>query len=96
MREARAGGARRETDCLRALAGKQPLAAGETVGHASDVAARKVRARLRILDGIRVVRTRVLRVMPIAQGLRRLYGSIDADVARGLALRMDYSSPDQS
>ncbi len=127
---------------------------------------RKVHARLRILDGIRVTRTRVLRVMrahgllsphrgrqgaakthdgrvitqapnvmwgtdgvrvftlddgwgwifaavehwnaecvgwhvckvgsrfaaldPIAQGLERLYGSLDADVARGLALRMDH------
>ena len=27
---------------------------------------------------------------PIAQGLERLYGSLDADVARGLALRMDH------
>lgn len=27
---------------------------------------------------------------PIAQGLRRLSGSVDADVARGLALRMDH------
>ena len=129
---------------------------------------RKVHARLRILDGIRVTRTRVLRVMrahgllsphrgrqgaakthdgrvitqapnvmwgtdgvrvftlddgwgwifaavehwnaecvgwhvckvgsrfaaldPIAQGLERLYGSLDADVARGLALRMDHGS----
>ena len=129
---------------------------------------RKVHARLRILDGIRVSRTRVLRVMrahgllsphrerqaemnahdgtivtsapqvmwgtdgvrvftaddgwvwtfaavdhwnaeclgwhvctvgnrfaaldPIAQGLRRLYGSVEADVARGLALRMDHGS----
>ena len=129
---------------------------------------RKVHARLRILDGIRVARTRVLRVMrahgllsphrgrqgaakthdgrvitqapnvmwgtdgvrvftlddgwgwifaavehwnaecvgwhvckvgsrfaaldPIAQGLERLYGSLDADVARGLALRMDHGS----
>ena len=127
---------------------------------------RKVHARLRILDGIRVARTRGLRVMrahgllsphrgrqgaakthdgrvitqapnvmwgtdgvrvftlddgwgwifaavehwnaecvgwhvckvgsrfaaldPIAQGLERLYGSLDADVARGLALRMDH------
>ena len=127
---------------------------------------RKVHARLRILDGIRVARTRVLRVMrahgllsphrgrqgaakthdgrvitqapnvmwgtdgvrvftlddgwgwifaavehwnaecvgwhvckvgsrfaaldPIAQGLDRRYGSLDADVARGLALRMDH------
>ena len=126
---------------------------------------RKVHARLRILDGIRVARTRVLRVMrahkllsphrgrqgaarvhdgtivtqapnvmwgtdgvrvftlddgwgwiftavehwnaecvgwhvckvgsrfaalePIAQGLRRIYGALDADSARGLALRMD-------
>ena len=129
---------------------------------------RKVHARLRILDGIRVARTRVLRVMrahgllsphrgrqgaakthdgrrhhpgaqrdvgdgrragiharrrvgldlrgsrtlergvcgvarvqsreplaaldPIAQGLERLYGSLDADVARGLALRMDHGT----
>ena len=127
---------------------------------------RKVHARLRILDGVRVSRTRVLRVMraqgllsphrgrqgdpkapdgtivtsapdvmwgtdgvrvftaedgwvwtfaavdhwnaecvgwhvckvgsrfaalePIAQGLGRLYGSVEADVARGLALRMDH------
>ena len=129
---------------------------------------RKVHARLRILDGIRVARTRVLRVMrehgllsphrgrqgaakahdgtvstqapnvmwgtdgvrvftrddgwgwifaavehwnaecvgwhvckvgsrfaalePLAQGLQRIYGSLDADVARGLALRMDHGS----
>ena len=129
---------------------------------------RKVHARLRILDGVRVARTRVLRVMraqgllsphrgrqgdpkahdgtivtsapcvmwgtdgvrvftaddgwvwtfaavdhwnaecvgwhvckvgsrfaalePIAQGLGRLYGSVAADVARGLALRMDHGS----
>ena len=129
---------------------------------------RKVHARLRILDGIRVARTRVLRVMrahkllsphrgrqgtarvhagtivtqapnvmwgtdgvrvftlddgwgwiftavehwnaecvgwhvckvgsrfaalePIAQGLRRIYGALDADSARGLALRMDHGS----
>ena len=129
---------------------------------------RKVHARLRILDGIRVARPRVLRVMrahgllsphrgrqgaakthdgrvitqapnvmwgtdgvrvftlddgwgwifaavehwnaecvgwhvckvgsrfaaldPIAQGLERRYGSLDADVARGLALRMDHGS----
>ena len=129
---------------------------------------RKVHARLRILDGIRVARTRVLRVMrthgllsphrgrpgttkvhdgtivtpapnvmwgtdgvrvftvnegwvwvfaavehwnaecvgwhvckvgsrfaalePIAQGIRRLYGSLDVAVARGLALRMDHGS----
>ena len=129
---------------------------------------RKVHARLRILDGIRVSRTRVLRVMraqkllspyrgrqgamkshdgtivtsapdimwgtdgvrvftaddgwvwtfaavdhwngecvgwhvckvgnrfaalePVAQGLRRHYGSVEADVARTLALRMDHGS----
>ena len=129
---------------------------------------RKVHARLRILDGVRVARTRVLRVMraqgllsphrgrqgdpkahdgtivtsapcvmwgtdgvrvftaqdgwvwtfaavdhwnaecvgwhvckvgsrfaalePVAQGLGRLYGSVAADVARGLALRMDHGS----
>ena len=129
---------------------------------------RKVHARLRLLDGIRVARTRVLRVMrahgllsphrgrqraapvhdgtigtqapnlmwgtdgvrvftvdegwvwifaavehwnaecvgwhvckvgsrfaalePIAQGLLRLYGALHADIARGLALRMDHGS----
>ncbi len=129
---------------------------------------RKVHARLRILDGIRVARTRVLRVLrahkllsphrgrqgtarvhagtivtqapnvmwgtdgvrvftlddgwgwiftavehwnaecvgwhvckvgsrfaalePIAQGLRRIYGALDADSARGLALRMDHAA----
>lgn len=129
---------------------------------------RKVQARLRIVDGIRVARTRVLRVMrahgllsphrgrqgdpkphdgtiitaaprvmwgtdgvrvftvddgwvwtfaavdhwnaecvgwhvckvgsrfaalePIAQGLQRLYSSVEADVARGLTLRMDHGS----
>ena len=129
---------------------------------------RKVHARLRILDGVRVARTRVLRVMrahgllsphrgrqgdpqahdgtivtaapyvmwgtdgvrvftaedgwvwtfaavdhwnaecvgwhvckvgsrfaalePVAQGLGRRYGSVEADVARGLALRMDHGS----
>ena len=29
---------------------------------------------------------------PIAHGLERFYGSLDADVARGLALRMDHGS----
>ena len=29
---------------------------------------------------------------PIAQGLRRIYGALDADSARGLALRMDHGS----
>ena len=29
---------------------------------------------------------------PVAQGLRRLSGSVEADVARGLALRMDHGS----
>ena len=29
---------------------------------------------------------------PVAQGLRRHYGSVEAEVARGLALRMDYGS----
>ena len=129
---------------------------------------RKVHARLRILDGVRVSRTRVLRVMraqgllsphrgrqgepkphdgtivtsapdvmwgtdgarvltvddgwvwtfaavdhwnaecvgwhvckvgdrfaalePVAQGLRRRYGSVEADAARGLSLRMDHGS----
>ncbi len=172
LRAARSGGApagRRPRGPAPALSGEQLLAAiradlarspfqGE--GH------RKVHARLRILDGIRVARTRVLRVMrahgllsphrgrqgnpklhdgtiitaapqvmwgtdgvrvctvddgwvwtfaavdhwnaecvgwhvckigsrfaalePVAQGVRRLYGSVDADVARGLALRMDH------
>ena len=29
---------------------------------------------------------------PIAQGLRHVYGSVDAEIARGLALRMDHGS----
>ena len=29
---------------------------------------------------------------PISQGLQRIYGSVDAEVARGLALRMDHGS----
>ena len=29
---------------------------------------------------------------PIAQGLRQMYGSVEADIARGLALRMDHGS----
>ena len=29
---------------------------------------------------------------PVAQGLRRYFGSVEADVARGLALRMDHGS----
>ena len=86
---------------------------------------RKVHARLRILDRIRVSRTRVFTaedgwvwtfaavdhwnaecvgwhvckvgnrfaaLEPIAQGLGRRYGSVEADVARGLALRMDHGS----
>ena len=98
---------------------------------------RQVHARrLRILDRLRVSRTRVLRVMrtrgllsptaddgwvwtfaavdhwnaecvgwhvckvgsrfaalePLAQDSGRLYGSVEADVARGLALRMDHGS----
>ena len=38
------------------------------------------------------VGTRFAALEPIAQGLRQLYGSVDADVARGLALRMDHGS----
>ncbi|MDP6579694.1 MAG: integrase core domain-containing protein, partial [Vicinamibacterales bacterium] len=38
------------------------------------------------------VGSRFAALEPIAQGLRRLYGSVDADVARGLALRMDHGS----
>ena len=38
------------------------------------------------------VGSRFAAIDPIAQGLERLYGSLDADVARGLALRMDHGS----
>ena len=38
------------------------------------------------------VGSRFAALEPIAQGLRRLYGSVEADVARGLALRMDHGS----
>ena len=38
------------------------------------------------------VGSRFAALEPIAQGLRRLYGSVDAAVARGLALRMDHGS----
>ena len=38
------------------------------------------------------VGTRFAALEPIAQGLREMYGSVDADVARGLALRMDHGS----
>ena len=36
------------------------------------------------------VGSRFAALEPIAQGLGRLYGSVAADVARGLALRMDH------
>ena len=36
--------------------------------------------------------TRFAALEPIAQGLRQMYGSVEADVARGLALRMDHGS----
>ena len=36
--------------------------------------------------------TRFAALEPVAQGLRRHYGSVEADVARGLALRMDHGS----
>ncbi len=38
------------------------------------------------------VGSRFAALEPIAQGLGRLYGSVAADVACGLALRMDYGS----
>ena len=38
------------------------------------------------------VGSRFAALEPIAQGLRRRYGSVEADVARGLALRMDHGS----
>ena len=38
------------------------------------------------------VGSRFAALEPIAQGLRRLYGSVEADVACGLALRMDHGS----
>ena len=38
------------------------------------------------------VRSRFAALEPIAQGLGRRYGSVEADVARGLALRMDHGS----
>ena len=38
------------------------------------------------------VGSRFAALEPVAQGLRRLYGSVEADVACGLALRMDHGS----
>ena len=38
------------------------------------------------------VGSRFAALEPVAQGLGRLYGSVAADVARGLALRMDHGS----
>ena len=38
------------------------------------------------------VGSRFAALEPVAPGLRRLYGSVEADVARGLALRMDHGS----
>ena len=38
------------------------------------------------------VGSRFAALEPIAQGLGRRYGSVEADVARGLALRMDHGS----
>ena len=163
-RSARRGPRPRQSDAQLLAAIRADLARSPFHGEGH----RKVHARLRILDGIRVARTRVLRVMrahgllsphrgrqgaakthdgrvitqapnvmwgtdgvrvftlddgwgwifaavehwnaecvgwhvckvgsrfaaldPIAQGLERLYGSLDADVARGLALRMDHGS----
>ena len=44
--------------------------------------------------GIHVCKTgdRFAALEPVAQGLTRLYGSVQAEVARGLALRMDHGS----
>ena len=39
------------------------------------------------------VGSRFAALEPIAQGLGRRYGSVEADVAAGLALRMDHGSP---
>ena len=165
---ARRGPPPRQSDAQRLAAIRTDLARSPFHGEGH----RKVHARLRILDGIRVARTRVLRVMrahgllsphrgrqgaakthdgrvitqapnvmwgmdgvrvftlddgwgwifaavehwnaecvgwhvckvgsrfaaldPIAQGLERRYGSLDADVARGLALRMDHVSTCQT
>ncbi len=38
------------------------------------------------------IRSRFAALEPVAQGLGRIYGSNEADVARGLALRMDHGS----
>jgi transposase InsO family protein len=38
------------------------------------------------------VGSRFAALEPISQGLLRIYGSVDADIARGLALRMDHGS----
>ncbi len=38
------------------------------------------------------VGSRFAALEPISQGLVRIYGSVDAEVARGLALRMDHGS----
>ena len=38
------------------------------------------------------VGSRFAALEPVAQGLRRRYGSVEADAARGLALRMDHGS----
>ena len=38
------------------------------------------------------VGSRFAALEPISQGLQRIYGSVDAEVARGLALRMDHGS----
>ena len=38
------------------------------------------------------VGSRFAALEPISQGLLRIYGSVEADVARGLALRMDHGS----
>lgn len=38
------------------------------------------------------VGSRFAALEPIAQGLERIYGSVDAEVARGLSLRMDHGS----
>ena len=53
----------------------------------------KTVASLRVSTAQQDVRSQRLAILePIAQGLGRRYGSVEAAVARGLALRMDHGS----
>ena len=38
------------------------------------------------------VGSRFAALEPISQGLQRIFGSVEAEVARGLSLRMDHGS----